>query len=446
LMLSGNAAGAAAGQITYYAGTLSYLVGRLGPVEWALMAVGGALAALGLAFKAIDKEQQEHLKTLDDHIKKMRGYRHEIELIEQQILSGSTQQAMVDLAYADLQAAEYLEGAAKKRWDEQRARFKKTGEGLQQVLDARTAYQEAHRRAVEAEGAMEAAAIKRDAVTIARRDQLEKQKEKKEKERKDRQRREREADAEQASGGIGSIGWGITQKIEGFMGMVVPAGFGDEIIRQMGDTARADALRDRIFQQQEQAAERYLQMRWRAADEGMKIADRQARHEQKIDRARMVSIENSVALAGKLGELMADSEEGRATARIAASVAMSAVDAVREAALGWGALETPWIAAGHFTSAALHAVVAATDIAGAVRGVGSGGGGRGGGGLGGIGGGGVYAGSGGSERTEKEEGAKYIIYVNGHMINTSPDFNRVFAEGSDAWRDSQNPGASKDKF
>ena len=84
--------------------------------------------------------------------------------------------------------------------------------------------------------------------------------------------------------------------------------------------------------------------------------------------ARAETTMNAIGLFEELGTMMAASEEQRTAIKIIAIIAEAAYQSAMEIAKGVASIETPWIAAAHFTAAALFAAIAAGNVAAAASG------------------------------------------------------------------------------
>ncbi len=167
---------------------------------------------------------------------------------------------------------------------------------------------------------------------------------------------------------------------------------------------------------------------------------------QRIAReARFRALQRDAALASiDLFAVVADAV-GKGTKaatafQIAGIVATATVQAAYQVAEGFAAAASQqyWKAAQHWLAAAKYAAVGAVQVAGVAGG--------GGGSAASFGAGAQSRGTTPTRQDDKQEREKVIIYVSGHLINTKPDYDRVFADGVQSFQEAQNPGQEYGSF
>jgi len=340
----GGAVGGVAGQVTYYAGTFSYIIGRFNLMEMAVMGVTAVLGGMAYAFLQVDKRAKAAAEELRKHRKALSELNEK--LLEAELLASGLTSAEVsfEMAYAEYQAVETFAEEARKKVEELKQRVKEgkdfTADELEEAIDRRSYW---NRQLLESEKKAELAQAKVDAGRLAKRREQIKREAELEKKRAEALKKARKK----------SDPYSMSSEY-----------MDEHVIAFKKEQERLKKEADQIIKAQVSWEQRrirvMLALKEKEEKEKTAIAEREARlRERMVDK----TIRNSISLFEEMGSLFAANEEQRKAVRIAAIIATAAYEAAMEVAAGFANIERPWVAAAHFTAAALYGAVAAGKVA-----------------------------------------------------------------------------------
>lgn len=428
----GGAMGAAGGQVTYYAGTISYVIGRFKMWELATMGIIGGLVAIGAKMLQLANERYNLLiERTNKLVQETDNFTKSIEDMVEAQLFAYVQMSKWDIAeYKNRQKIQALETDlinlqqersriaiaagiyASKATGDIDAQIRKVEDSIRKATDAMDLLEKGERLETLTRG-----------------------------------RRERERKTRGAEGGEF---WSVFTIDTDQLLSDVNKGIDELMGARQQALVRARELERQYYEDsarvREENENRRLHILQAAADAEKRIRDNAIREERQAAEKRMEYVGMGAdamiglfqAIATGSAEQISEVLKGMALEALARS-AWHGIMAI------FSSFFAPWQTGQHATMAALFAGFAATYGAGSIIARGGAGGG-GGGGRGGGGGYGATPGGGGyvSERTREEK--RYTIIVNGHLINTSPDYDRVFSEGATSYEESQNPGKTWSSF
>lgn len=430
LMLSGNAAGTAAAQITYYGGSVSYLIGRLGPLEWAIMGVGGALALLGATLLKETEAEKAWKKALEDHKKALKETEDATKS-----LRGAEERRMLGLE----SDREYQEHLARKRWDEAKNTLAVQERAIEQA-----------KQAVDKGEASITASEMREQIKRRNilRKRVDEQKTAYEEMRAagkaffDWEVRQAEIAAmeeEAAATAKGAKGpketdWSMVRdwvapEIELVFGMPMPAGTWDRLLTDMAiKQGEVKALTVEQQLDNQMAVQENLQRFEMAERERVEIERRSLEASRKLAQKRVEIGENVVGIMSGLGELMAQNEEQRQAAEVAGIIFHAGFKVTEEIAKAFGSYPDVAGMIAHGTAAANYAILAGANVKSAMS--------SGGGGIGG----GSERGMGQEWRPQEKKELTIIVNLGGH------EAGRAVAQTLEDYNNGRNPAGRRDKL
>jgi len=374
----GGAVGGAAGNIVYYTGTLSYVIGRFSVWELGIMGVVAAIGGLVYVLTRESAEEKEWAARLDVSraaLDKMTTSVNDFVAAQNQQLEGWSQ-AEVKLAAVndemDTQHRNYDRAIADiKKWKDEAPAI----DVLENQFPAHLviAYYES---LIGMGKALEATTKLHEIDAAIKEKNFQKELDRQnEAEKKDKPKGKKKDTYEELTGAPGIYGLApdaIRQAIA-FQAQVIAAETEYQSIRLLQD------LKDKEENEKQAILDAELDWEQRRLRAILEIREQEQEKKLALER-ETEDAKNDIMMDGidifeELGSLMASSEEANTAVRVAAIMARAGWRMYEEIAEGVATSVTqPWVAASHFTAAALFGALAAGDVAAAVSGGGGGGG------------------------------------------------------------------------
>lgn len=430
----GGAVGGAAGNVVYYTGTLSYVVGRFSALELAAMGVLAVIGGLAWAFTRASEEEEKAARTMKFHGETMKGLREEIKRVVEANRDQMDGYDAIGKATAKAKDLHEVYAVAFESYTKQLKSFDFQEHSVSEYNALKAVVERAKTLRDEAKKQYDFAVAEQGKYRdFQMGEQLEREKE------AERQRQEREE---------------VRKKAERRRRR-------EQRIAEEEAAARAEMERqNRLFDQsmersiqngqrhtaaQKEFEARLTKDKLEAERKRTAIEKEEARKRAEARREEIEFQANLVRSAGgemiNIMQAIAQGQTDEAFKAAAANAAMKAAYHLLEAGVAALFFDQADVIRNLKAAAMYSAFAAAYGVGYAAT--------KGGGGGGGAAVGESSAGASTTtpvERSERGAGQKIVVYVNGHWINTSPEYDRVFSDGVEGWQASQTPGRTQRKF